>query len=529
MRSWKSLRTALVFVVALAAGLEIVHWLRIAAVEVRAGAALVPLVNADGSVRFRRWQVVRGTKPDDVRVRLTEYDLDGGVIREEEMDAIRMKPDWTASPSIAWKRHRASAAERFGRNADGRFKSRGSDWRAAVQSKLNRIQGTASAYESLKVGHRTSPVAPVRRPVWEFRDGRFVCRRHDENRTLGSFGPDGWTAGEPSSDAPRFEEKAVSPATRVDVSYPSMSQTPFALVDAGASEVVFLKIDAFGPDEKGEMRPKVDLATTPVPVVVTRVAVAAPDGEPTAPLSDDGSPSYAPQPSGDAVVVRAGPDVVIVRPDGTLRRARLDPDESDVQRAWCNPGAPGEDPDILSTVLLPIDAGRPRLRIRTWTRGGELVVRDVRAPVVTGAQRNAELFGHLPTLLRPPALTAVSFVLPGPADLDEDGSRWLLDSDVAGGAKAGWLAVSLAIAAFCALNARSRARLRAPEKSSVLFWTLVGAALGLLGLVLFAALTRKSVVAKCACGRRRAVHVETCPACAAEWPAPTPTGVEVFG
>jgi len=183
---------------------------------------------------------------------------------------------------------------------------------------------------------------------------------------------------------------------------------------------------------------------------------------------------------------------------------------------------------VAASLLRPIDAGRPWTRVRRWNHDGAPFVRDVRAPVVGVGQTVAETLGHVLSLVRPPALTVASFVLPGSRDLDDYFTRWLLDPDVAGGAEIGWFAASLAVAALCGALARRQALRRTPAARDVLFWAIVGAAFGFVGLVLVAILMPKSHVAACACGRRRAVHVETCPNCAARWPSPAATGVEVF-
>ena len=130
------------------------------------------------------------------------------------------------------------------------------------------------------------------------------------------------------------------------------------------------------------------------------------------------------------------------------------------------------------------------------------------------------------TLLRPPLLNIGSFAGPRVADWDDSHTRWLTDPIIAGGYGGGWLAGSLGIAAVCAWLARRSALVRCPDR--VALWTIAGATLGPAGLVWMRIVVAKSHVTACSCGRRRAVHVASCPSCSAAWPAPARTGIEVF-
>jgi hypothetical protein len=497
MRARDKLRITLTFAVVLAFTLETLHWLQPFAVAWRASSLPWLVVGKDGDAWFRRFEGRPGEKPDEYRQFAVDYGPDGRVLRETERAHGNRPLEGVAQPSTLHRWGETTPGARLDQLARERFRGDDSDW-------ADRLTW---ALEQRGYGE------------WRFRNGRLACTNETSRAVLGSIGPDGWTDGEPRADAERFNRARVRPAARYSYSWGDILPN-VALVDPDRRAVRFIAFD-----------PSVDVRAAPIPVRVTSVRVEGSHGEPPAPLpvlpeGADSGRSHTRE--ADTAFVRAGADFVAVGIDGALRRTTLDPDESEIRvwsPAWKEDGGMI---DVVTSLLPPLDPARPRMRVRTWRGDGSLVVRDVRAPLATGYAVFWDVAGHSLSLFRPPLVVAASFAAPGPSDFDEYSSRWLLDSDVAGGADVGWFAASLGVAAVCGAFARRRARLASPTPRAVLAWTVVGASLGVVGLVLQDVLIRRSHVEACACGRRRAVRVAACPACAAEWPAPSATGVEVF-
>jgi len=166
------------------------------------------------------------------------------------------------------------------------------------------------------------------------------------------------------------------------------------------------------------------------------------------------------------------------------------------------------------------------VRIRWWRDDGTLTRVDANVPPITVQAKCGVALAGIATLVRPPFANVASYAGPRVADWDDSFTRWFTDPLVAGGWGGGWLTGSLVVALVCGWLARRAAVVRAPGR--VLLWTIAGAVLGVAGLVWMRLVVPRSHVAVCACGRRRAVHVASCPSCAAAWPAPARTGIEVL-
>ncbi len=519
MRVFAKTRTVLTFVVALVAAMELLHWVQPFAVEERLSEAPWLVVGADGEAWFRRMEL-RSVPASSRLVRFAlDYDEEGRLLRERPAVASE---EIIATPSLASQWRRWTPATQFGGQVAGRFRRTNPSHGWSGPDSLNYViadlySEQARAWtdsrgwsrRALKDGHLQ----------WKYEGGRFACIDLRSHSIVASFGPDGWSEGPIRPDAVRFSGEAAIVALR------GAGRWDWALVDATRREIDFI-----GFDNLTELEPE-----KPLHVRVSAVPVAGSGGEaPQAVTGLSDELSVFGRQSADAddlavAFVRAGNDLVSVRADGVIHRTEFEFDEAEFGCVLQPQSDESRFHDYVGTAILkPLDPARPHVRIYRCAEDGAFAVRDLRTPLVVGVSAAGEVFGGLLTLFRPPVLTTASFVLPGPSTLNDYGTRRLLDPDVAGGANVGWFVASLAVAALCGALARRQARLRAPAARDVLFWTVVGAALGVVGLLLMAVLLPKSHVVACACGRRRAVHVETCPTCAARWPAPEPTGIEVF-
>jgi hypothetical protein len=181
--------------------------------------------------------------------------------------------------------------------------------------------------------------------------------------------------------------------------------------------------------------------------------------------------------------------------------------------------------EILS-LRLPVDLAHPTFLFRVFRSGEPPVSREGRLVMKAGAAGLAVAAVRLPLLLLPPALNAVSFASPAPMGIAEYYGRWWGDPLLGGGRQLAWLLASIGLGLLCAGFAWRSLRHRLTRGR--LAWSVAALLLGPLGLVWMAAVLPREHVEACACGRRRAVSIETCPACRADWPGPEPTGAEVF-
>lgn len=374
-------------------------------------------------------------------------------------------------------------------------------------------QGHASALEAARTWLRANAYAdPL--CAWTYERGRFVCRDVRDGSVKAGVGPDGWTEGALGTEGESFAPSTYAPApARTWGADGGSFSAP--LLEPQKRRIHFLRaVNRYGTK---------DALAAPMRVHVSTVTVEPIGGPELRAASDDRSAWLwwsltRHDPDAMAVLLRSGDELVAVRPAGVAWRVALGPEERDAILA--------HEGSHVGSVLAPVGGPVARLRVRRILDDGRAVSADADAlPVTTAGRVSASLVGVV-AALRPPLLAAASFAAPPAADYADYHARWFRDGVIAGGAGTPWLALSVAIGAGCAIWARRQARLRAPGR--VAQWTALGLAAGVLVLPWMRLAMPRSHVAACACGRRRAVHVALCPSCAAAWPAPAPTGLEVF-
>ncbi|MCE9634936.1 MAG: hypothetical protein K8T90_04455 [Planctomycetes bacterium] len=352
---------------------------------------------------------------------------------------------------------------------------------------------------------------------WRSDDGRMVLRGPDR-KVMGGFGPDGWVAGPDGVGGERFIQPFSVGLHWTMPSGAADGRTTMLVVDSKLREAFFVRSVM---SEAGKPQP----ATKPDWISVSRLPL---DGDgPIRPLS-----AYAAGSSPFAVLV--GDEIVTFTVDGRVRsRAPAEPDAAPLATfggAW--PVAPrGPDaigPIVVATTPAPVSVIGARMRFRVFDTDKPPVVTDVDLSPVTGAEHAMAWGRRLLAIVRPPVLSAASFATAAPANYEAMFSTWLTDPLYAGGSETLTLAICLLLGAACAVRARRQARLRVPAAGAVRFWTASAFLLGPVGLVWMRIVIPKQALMPCACGASRAVSVETCSACAASWPTPKPTGIEVF-
>jgi hypothetical protein len=349
---------------------------------------------------------------------------------------------------------------------------------------------------------------------WTFEDGRFVCRNLRDDSVLAGFGPDGFVAGAAGARGEKFAADAEYPGPPWFNSSPGASWTG-TLLDSSARRVHFVTV----PPGRAVNGLRAAPTKTPIRVEVATVHVEGMHGEAPVFAMDARNAwrwqSNVTDPAAYEVPLLAGRELIFVRRDGIERRVALADDEMQV--------VPTNGANFVATVLPPVGGPVERLRLRTLVPPHTDDVETI--PLSTGGRVATATVG-LVCCLRPPLLQAASWALPAPKDYEDYFERRLTDGVVAGGAATGWLVASLALGAACAWFVGREARRRDPRRAAL--WTALGGAFGLLALIWMRIAMPKSHVAACACGRPRAAHVDRCPSCAADWPAPKATGVEVF-
>ena len=489
-------RAGSIGVVALAVALESLWWMRpVAAI---APLETAPQVGLDAEGRVRMWRtVVEHDVAGAWRAVITTWDADGNLLGTERLPAgVQLAGARTIDRSLGASGHYVDVDDRL---IETRFDDQ--RWTAKFEDLLDRFHGSWGT-KDLEVLVRTRPaiarVWPQPVVVWRFEGGRFQARRLFGGPILATLGPDGLLSGEPAADAARVSSG--------DAEFVS-GQAGAIVLDHGRGTVVIVSRPP--PSSRDPVR-----QADPLPMRVAEVPLRPAGGERA---RFAGSPNLW---FADAhAYVRVGRDLVVLAQDRVLARFPLREDERDVARAW--------HADVVATVLAPVGAPEPRVRLRTIAADGTVgEPQDVRVPAIGAAAHAAVIAAGLPSVLRPPLLNALSFAGPEVRDWRDFFDRWFRDGVVAGGHGAGWLAASIALGALCGLLARRQAKLRAPQ--AVAFWTAAVAASGPIGLLWMGLVVPRAHIAACACGRRRAVHVERCPPCSAAWAAPVPTGVEIL-
>jgi hypothetical protein len=365
-----------------------------------------------------------------------------------------------------------------------------------------------------------------RRPpiVWEVEAGRLVCREISSGRVLAGVGPDGFVAGE-SGGAARFGEllgyrsgDILLPATTSPLAVAPRSRSTWSMIDMDSRRLVVL-------------------------MAATDTNVAADSPEPL--KIDVEMHSLHPWAGGDdkarkvtASLARIDGEHVLLFDDGAVfARFSLEPDERVVGMTGARPlvevsGSTYWQPDCplerlqvgVETKLGLAAPGTERRRFRLFRPGQAPVERDVtltpsRASEILPATLAASL-----ALLRPFGLNAASAASALPERWDD---WWWRDPWLADGRQAGWLSLSLALAAFCAWRARRAARERCATVREVQFWTTAVLLLGPVGL-LWMRFVLPRVPVEAVGGARRAVNLDASPSTAAPWPEPKPLGIEVL-
>lgn len=459
------------------------------------------------------------------------YDESGTFLASEEKVIEHGKPhEWRRAASPFWYTHWQHPYTQLGHVLDA--DSKRGDWADDLLRRLQETQGVVGPGQRVVAdspGHSaTVTLVHGGRFAWSFDDGRFVCRdTKDGDSVVAGFGPDGWRAGPDGARGERFVRERIEPALAIPKYGGGALQAPFVLVDADRRAVHFVSLDFTPPDKNQVVRFVADPAKEPLQLTVKTVAVSGPDGEAPAPV-----PSVARQewPQFNEFVwrngargvvgvpVRAGSEIVGVSENGIVRRAAVDAEEAEFRTNGSE--------RVLVSALPPVNGTSPRMRMRVWKDDGTWLFAEISVPPITATSKCGLALDGFATMLRPPVLNAASFAGPAVRDWDDAFTRWTSDPLVAGGWGGGWFAASLAVAALCAWLAWRHASVRRPERA--LAWTIAAAALGPAGYVWMRVMVPKSHAERCACGRMRGVGVSKCAACAAAWPSPVATGIEVF-
>ncbi len=506
------LRPAALLTLALLGGawLEAATWARTGLGNALARAFPAVHVTDDGAIRFvRSARVKRG----EIRVRIWDESRDAPLA-----DVVTNDADYATAlpgPALNWAHVHVSRAERRLHATE--------IWGAAPRVRRTRGDTVLRAGRAeRRVSHLVGADGgrPLPRAVrLQLREGRLVAQvvadpaeRPVTWRDIGSLGPDGWTAGTPADGAPRFSDAAFVPPQ-----WPQMLAST-----AGALEtVVFGVVDPVARLAlRAERQPAPGLDADAVPVSVRRIDLPAGAAVELADPADSVAVALGVTDRANALALRVRDGILLldfaerrsallpVAPDESLGAWRLVLDRGEPAFAVARP--PYRDMDVrLRARVLPAGAAAP------------LVADTTLAPREPAERVLAGLLGSV-TLARPPLLVALSWLRPAPRTWEELESRWWLDGTVAGGLGTPWLALSLCVAALCAWHAGRQALRRCTTRAEAVCWTVVALALGPLGLVWMGTLVRRSAVRTAPDGRRLAVHL------AAEWPAPQPTGREVF-
>ncbi|MCK6460547.1 MAG: hypothetical protein L6Q95_11720 [Planctomycetes bacterium] len=354
----------------------------------------------------------------------------------------------------------------------------------------------------------------VRMPVeWRVENDRLVCRETATGRVLAGIGPDGYATGEGAAEGERFGRIATGPIHRVDA-------YGWLLLDEDGRRIHSISVAREQSQLRGLSADSLDLVPLAVETRALRPATTEVDGGAT------------------AFVRNVDRHVLVFLSDGSvIDELDLDPRENIVSIAGASlvfaedfgssisrpSPKPRLEPVGMMTAFVPADAGDERLRLRLFRPGQPAIVRDVLlTPTRAGEVILANLTASL-ALLRPPPLAVASALSPLPA-----GRRWWWrDPWLAAGSYKGWLALSLALAAFLAWRARRTARERCATARAVRLWTAAVFLLGPLGL-LWMRLVLPCVPVEPLGGARRAVNLDASPSSSAPWPDPEPVGIEVL-
>ncbi len=364
-----------------------------------------------------------------------------------------------------------------------------------------------------------------------YREGRFMVLEPRDGKAeleIGSIGPDGWVEGPRGVDAPRFSpESFVAPRHHAwSVANGLTAGQWRTIVDVVSGRVVRIEMSDSGGEDEDEdgdpsaeelVRPTFDVVITRLPPGGSGVLRLEPSVRNFASVRGRTGESWN---ALDAIALRDDSRLLVVNPKvGDVAAYPLEADEAlGMWHPMPVPEAPTyfvRRPPFVDDVW--------HLHMRARPAGAE---QFTTTEFVLQADRPYEhllstaLGGY--SLLRPPALNAVSFATPAPRTWEELETRWWRDGVVAGGHGALWFVLSLAIAVLCGLHNRYHVARRTADPRAPLAWGIVGALLGPMGVLWMEMCVRRSALRSAPDGRKLAVHV------AADWPAPAPTGREVL-
>ena len=493
MRS--TLRPLLLLVFALALLLEGLLWARTVATRVHLYAYPRICMNEAGVVTYWEWRE-RGL--------LVQYDAQRRVVRRWPQ-TIRLWQDPGNPESGGWFRARLrlerhwSAARRLD---TPRFlwgeRSQPPHYQLLLES-LNRLEARRRG-ATLTLRHQNGVWRGVSRMpvVWQWAEGRIVCRDTESDEILAGFGPDGYRGGAAGAAGARFGDVRL-----FLVDAPVEGKTPprtfvfhenpdrLHFVEFGARE----DEGSIPSDSRDVLEVRYSSRTLDARLEILRTGA----GVGLVILGDE----LVLMDSAGEILARSPhvPGERIIRMGSFVRFEQFD-------------GRLG-----VATVLPPLHPTGGRVRMRIFRHAQSTVVKDVEMePVTAGENARVALLGAL-TLLRPLPLDALSFLSAPPETGKEMGAWWWRDPFLAGGRSAGWPLLSLVVALLCAWRARSQARKRRGTPGAVRFWTAAAFVLGPVGLVWM-----RLVVPRFPVVGGRAVDQETEP-----WPEPERVGTEVFG
>lgn len=483
-------RAALLSLVVAGCAVEALTWARLGLVDLVRVQVPKPVVFEDGTAGFYRY--VHDDVARERRLGVRVYDAAGTLLGEDfgsgELDGLSRRVQRAVQ-------------------ARGRLFSR-------LEGVDRTFETSARFRRELRVGDRRPVLIRPRRAIRLGVDGSddaaslagerglLVVRTIRTGRPILAVGPDGPAVADDSAVA-RFDELVELERVR-----PSSDDGTFAWLESARNRLVIAKPRSIDTD----------------PFVALDVAYVL-----LAPASPDAPPA-------DSVRTWIAGDRLLVLDGANRLRAdvALLPFESGREAVLGRP--PDSDPSTwtrsvgLVALASTVPSGDPlasATRIRRQVFGKPIETWNLVWTPTDPAERTLAVAACVPAALRPLPLTIASFLSDSPSDQDAGASWWWRDPIVAGRKRPLALLACALVALACAWRARRVARTHCATTRGATAWTLAGAALGPLGLLLQRLLLVRAPAERVGEGMR-SLALDTCPATRTPWPTPVRTGCEII-